>query len=47
MGANAIGVDDVGGTESIRTCGKGRIKASDANKRKNYLYKTINVRFSK
>jgi len=45
-GADAIGVDDVGGAESGRASGAGEIEAGYAITRKNYLYKTVNDRFS-
>ena len=46
MGTDAIGTDNVGRTESLGISGAGGIKADDAIKRKNYLYKAVNDRFS-
>ena len=46
MGTDAIGADDVGGTESGRTSGAGTAKTDHAITRKNNLYKAVNVRFS-
>jgi len=45
MGTDAIGADDVGGTEPGRAGGAGAIETGHAITRKNYLYKTVNVRF--
>ena len=47
MGSDAVRVNDAGGAESFRVSGKGRIKVSNAIKRTNYLYKTLDVRFSR
>ena len=46
MGADAIGINDVGRTESSGIKGSGGIKANNAITRKYNLYKAVNVRFS-
>ena len=46
MGADAIGANNVSGTESVGVSGARGVKADNAIKRKNYIYKAVNVRFS-
>ena len=46
MGADAIGADHAGGAESGGAGSTREIEAGYAVTRKNYLYKTVNVRFS-